>query len=252
MVGGLVTNTRKRPCLWGGLPRISPECAGDGTLAAKPEPGAIVIAEPRSWREIRRRLGTSYATRLGGHRSVLACQPLRGSTQRLLFRVNVLTAVGRPRSTNCGAPISMLLAGGAKRSGGPDGGSCAVTNLTGRRATWWPGKAGWRGAAATSENFEGTAGPGAGSLTIREPAGSWEGRERRTWGSGTGGWWSWGLVELQNFEAKGKRIRISLFVWLFVVCLPSRLVLCEARPPKSPPADDQSLPRIEMIEGCWK
>jgi hypothetical protein len=59
MVGGLVTNTRKRPCLWGGLPRISPECAGDGTLAAKPEPGAIVIAEPRSWREIRRRLGTS-------------------------------------------------------------------------------------------------------------------------------------------------------------------------------------------------
>jgi hypothetical protein len=135
--------TRKRPCLWGGLPRISPECAGDGTLAAKPEPGAIVIAEPRSWREIRRRLGTSYATRLGGHRSVLACQPLRGSTQRLLFRVNVLTAVGRPRSTNCGAPISMLLAGGAKRSGGPDGGSCAVTNLTGRRATWWPGEAGW-------------------------------------------------------------------------------------------------------------
>jgi hypothetical protein len=150
-IGALVTNTRKRPCLWGGLPRISPECAGDGTLAAKPEPGAIVIAEPRSWREIRRRLGTSYATRLGGHRSVLACQPLRGSTQRLLFRVNVLTAVGRPRSTNCGAPISMLLAGGAKRSGGPDGGSCAVTNLTGRRATWWPGEAGWRGAAATSQ-----------------------------------------------------------------------------------------------------
>ena len=71
---------------------------------------------------------------------MLACQPLRGSTQRLLFRVNVLTAVGRPRSTNCGAPISMLLAGGAKRSGGPDGGSCAVTNLTGRRATWCPGE----------------------------------------------------------------------------------------------------------------
>jgi hypothetical protein len=56
------------------------------------------------------------------------------------------------------------------------------------------------------------------------------------------GRWSWGLVELENFEAKGKRIRISLFVWLFVVCLPSRLVLCEARPPKSPPADDQSPP----------
>ena len=50
-IGALVTNTRKRPCLWGGLPRISPECAGDGTLAAKPEPGAIVIAEPRSWRD---------------------------------------------------------------------------------------------------------------------------------------------------------------------------------------------------------
>jgi hypothetical protein len=141
--------TRKRPCLWGGLPRISPECAGDGTLAAKPEPGAIVIAEPRSWREIRRRLGTSYATRLGGHRSVLACQPLRGSTQRLLFRVNVLTAVGRPRSTNCGAPISMLLAGGAKRSGGPDGGSCAVTNLTAGNlvagGSWLAGSCGYFG-----------------------------------------------------------------------------------------------------------
>ena len=58
----------------------------------------------------------------------------------------------------------------------------------GRRATWWPGEAGWRGAAATSENFEGTAGPGAGRLTIREPAGSGTlGRPAKPglwWGSG--------------------------------------------------------------------
>ena len=38
----------------------------------------------------------SYATGLGGDRRVLACRLLRGSTGLLLFRVNVLSAVGGP------------------------------------------------------------------------------------------------------------------------------------------------------------
>jgi len=41
-------------------------------------------------------LYSSYATRLGGYRSVLACLPLRAVNQRLLDRVNTPTAVGGP------------------------------------------------------------------------------------------------------------------------------------------------------------
>jgi hypothetical protein len=44
----------------------------------------------------RARLGMSYATELGGHPCVVACRLGRDSTCLLLFRVNVIAAVGGP------------------------------------------------------------------------------------------------------------------------------------------------------------
>jgi hypothetical protein len=41
-------------------------------------------------------LGTSYATERSQIPGLLACQPMRALTGLLLFRVNVLTAVGGP------------------------------------------------------------------------------------------------------------------------------------------------------------
>jgi hypothetical protein len=91
-LAGFASNTFARQAFWRVVKREGREtgslllplrCDGKG-------PG------PLRWPGL---LQFSYATGLGGHPRVLACRTLRAVNHRLVNRVNVFAAVGRPRET---------------------------------------------------------------------------------------------------------------------------------------------------------